>query len=108
MPQLITLRSFDVTGHNAAYICPDLPRKALRQVRRVLLQGIYAARNRDKIKEALSMRKLYILEYKKEDGLSSLTIADPDIKLDNGNIKVLGILIGDYADEIINALIREE
>lgn len=54
------------------------------------------------------MRKLYILEYKKVDGLSSLTIADPDIKLDNGNIKVLGILIGDYADEIINALIREE
>lgn len=54
------------------------------------------------------MRKLYILEYKNENGLSALTVADPDTKLDNGNYKVLSILIGDYADEVLAALIKEE
>lgn len=51
------------------------------------------------------MEKLYILSYKKsENDLSALVIADPDITLPNGNIKVVKILIGDYADDIFKEL----
>lgn len=54
------------------------------------------------------MEKLYILSYEKsENDLSALVIADPDITLPNGNIKVVKILIGSYADDMIKELTEE-
>ena len=54
------------------------------------------------------MEKLYILRYEKSDNdISALVIADPDIKLPNGNIKVVNIIIGNYADELIKELTKE-
>lgn len=51
------------------------------------------------------MEKYYIVKYeKKEDGLSALIVADPDITLLNGNKKVVKILIGSYADDILKEL----
>ena len=53
------------------------------------------------------MEKLYILRYEKSDNdISALVIADPDIKLPNGNIKVVNIIIGNYADELIKELTK--
>lgn len=54
------------------------------------------------------MCKRYILEYRKEGDFSALVVADAETKLDNGNYKVLNILIGDFADEVLAALIKEE
>ena len=51
------------------------------------------------------IKKLYIVQYEQnEDGFSSLTVADPNITLPNGNKKVIKILIGDYADQILKEL----
>ena len=53
------------------------------------------------------MKKLYILQYETSDdenGLNALIVADPDKTLPNGNIKVVKILIGDYADNIFKEL----
>lgn len=54
------------------------------------------------------MKKLYILQYEKnEDDFSTLIVADPDIKLPNGNIKVINIMIGAFVDKIIKELTKE-
>ena len=55
------------------------------------------------------MEKFYIVKYKKDsDGLSALIVADPDITLPNGNKKVVKILIGSYADDILKELIEDK
>lgn len=54
------------------------------------------------------IKKLYLVQYeKKEDELPALIVADPDITLPNGNKKILNIIIGDYADELIKELTKE-
>lgn len=51
------------------------------------------------------MKKAYYVIYEKEEnGLSSLTVVDPDSVLPNGNNEVVKILIDDYADEILKEL----
>ena len=53
------------------------------------------------------MRKLYVLQYEtSESGLNALYVADPDIKLENGNIKILTTFIGTGADQLIRELTR--
>lgn len=55
------------------------------------------------------MIKRYVLQYETEKGAPSLLhIADPDIKLENGNIKILTTFIGSSADEIIREITKEE
>lgn len=55
------------------------------------------------------MKKIYILQYEKsESGLNALYVADPDIKLDNGNIKILTTFIGSGADQLIKELTVSE
>ena len=55
------------------------------------------------------MIKRYVLQYETEKGAPSLLhVADPDIKLDNGNIKILTTFIGKSADDLIQELIKEE
>lgn len=53
------------------------------------------------------MEKLYILKYDNNDDLPALIIADPDVTLPNGNKKVINIIVGDYADELLHELIKE-
>ena len=54
------------------------------------------------------IKKLYLVQYENnEDGLPALIVADPDITLPNGNKKILNIIIGDYADELIKELTKE-
>lgn len=55
------------------------------------------------------IKKLYLVQYEKkdEDSLPALIVADPDITLQNGNKKVLNIIVGDYADELIKELTKE-
>ena len=55
------------------------------------------------------IKKLYLVQYEKkdEDSLPFLIVADPDITLPNGNKKILNIIIGDYADELIKELTKE-
>jgi hypothetical protein len=51
------------------------------------------------------MKKAYYIVYEqKEDGFSALTVVDPNEVLPNGNNKVVKILIGDYADDILKEL----
>lgn len=55
------------------------------------------------------MEKRYVLSYEKresDDAFSALVVADPDIKLENGNIKVVKIIIGDRANEIMDELTK--
>lgn len=55
------------------------------------------------------MKKLYLIQYEKEneDSLPDLIVADPDITLPNGNKKIINIIVGDYADELIKELTKE-
>lgn len=55
------------------------------------------------------IKKLYLVQYEKkdEDSLPALIVADPDITLPNGNKKILSIIVGDYADELIRELTKE-
>ncbi len=54
------------------------------------------------------MEKLYILSYEKSDNdFSTLVVADPDITLPNGNLKVVNVIVGDYAEELIKELTKE-
>lgn len=48
-------------------------------------------------------KKLYLIEFD-DSGLHSLSVADPTQKLENGNLKIVKMLIGDYADEIYENL----
>lgn len=51
------------------------------------------------------MEKLLVVSYDKSDNdLSALTVADPNKRLPNGNLEVIKILIGSYADEIFKEL----
>ena len=51
------------------------------------------------------MEKLLIVSYDKSGtDLSTLTVADPNRHLPNGNLEVIKILIGSYADEIFKEL----
>lgn len=55
------------------------------------------------------MEKRYILSYEKrenDDAFSALVVADPGIKLSNGKIKVVKVIIGDHADELMDELTR--
>ena len=55
------------------------------------------------------MIKRYVLQYETEKGAPSLLhVADPDIKLENGNIEIITTFIGESADELIKELIKEE
>lgn len=53
------------------------------------------------------MKKLYILQYDDDNDLPSLAVVDPDITLPNGNKKVVNIIIGDYANELLHELTKE-
>lgn len=52
-------------------------------------------------------KKLYILQYDDNNDLPSLAVVDPDITLPNGNKKVINIIVGDYANELLHELIKE-
>lgn len=52
------------------------------------------------------MKKLYIIEYDDAD-IHSLTVADPEKKLENGNLKIINIIIGGYADELLHELTKQ-
>lgn len=52
-------------------------------------------------------KKIYILQYDDDNGLPSLAVGDPDISLPNGNIKVINVIVGDYANELLHELIKE-
>ena len=55
------------------------------------------------------MIKRYVLQYETEKGaLSLLHVADPNIKLENGNIMILTTFIGESADNLIRELTKEE
>ena len=44
-------------------------------------------------------KELYLIQYeRKADGTGSLIVADPNKRLENGNYKILTIIIGNYAD----------
>lgn len=48
-------------------------------------------------------KRLYIVEFD-DSGLHSLSVADPMKKLENGNLEIVKMLIGTYADEIYEHL----
>ena len=52
------------------------------------------------------MKRTLIIVYDTDSELHGLTVANPDKILPNGNIEVLNILIGDFADEIYNELMK--
>lgn len=52
-------------------------------------------------------KKLYVLQYDDDKDLPSLAVVDPDITLPNGNKKVINIIVGDYANELLHELIKE-
>ena len=52
-------------------------------------------------------KKLYVLQYDDNNDLPSLAVVDPDITLPNGNKKVINIIVGDYANELLHELIKE-
>ena len=52
-------------------------------------------------------KKLYVLQYDDDNDLPSLAVVDPDITLPNGNKKVINIIVGDYANELLHELIKE-
>lgn len=49
------------------------------------------------------MVKNYVVQYN-DDGMHSLAVIDPDDILDNGNNRVVKLLIGTYADETLEIL----
>lgn len=53
------------------------------------------------------MIKNYVVQYN-DDGLHSLAVIDPDDILENGNNRVVKLLIGAYADETLKILIEED
>ena len=54
------------------------------------------------------MKKVLYVLYDTDKEPHGLTVVDPDIKLPNGNNKVIKILIGDYADDIYKELTKEK
>lgn len=52
-------------------------------------------------------KKLYVLQYDDDNDLPSLAVVDPDITLPNGNKKVINIIVGDYANELLHELTKE-
>ena len=53
------------------------------------------------------MKKALYLLFDSDKEPHGLIVADPDIKLPNGNTKVIKILLGDYADVVFNELIKD-
>lgn len=53
------------------------------------------------------MIKNYVVQYN-DDGLHSLAVIDPDDILENGNNRVVKLLIGAYADETLKILTEED
>lgn len=53
------------------------------------------------------MKQTLIVVYDTDTDLHGLTVVDPKTKLPNGNNKVIAILVGDYADEIYNELVKQ-
>lgn len=53
------------------------------------------------------MIKNYVVQYN-NDGLHSLAVIDPDDILENGNNRVVKLLIGAYADETLKILTEED
>ena len=49
------------------------------------------------------MIKNYVVQYN-DDGMHSLAVIDPDDILENGNNRVVKLLIGTYADETLEIL----
>ena len=57
------------------------------------------------------MRKQLIVVYDTNEdlnGLNGLIVVDPDEVLENGNFKVIKILLGDYADEVYRDLTEDK
>lgn len=53
------------------------------------------------------MIKNYVVQYN-DNGLHSLAVIDPDDILENGNNRVVKLLIGAYADETLKILTEED
>lgn len=53
------------------------------------------------------MIKNYVVQYN-DDGMHSLAVIDPDDILENGNNRVVKLLIGAYADETLKILTEED
>lgn len=58
------------------------------------------------------MRKQLIVVYDDnsefQNKLNGLIVVDPDVVLENGNFKVVKILIGDYADDVYRDLTEDK
>lgn len=50
------------------------------------------------------MKKFLLMLYDTDNELNTLTVADPEKKLENGNFEIIKMLIGNYADEIYKHL----
>ena len=50
------------------------------------------------------MKRQLVVIYDTNNDLNRLIVVDPDEVLENGNSKVIKILIGDYADDIYKEL----
>ena len=58
------------------------------------------------------MRKQLIVVYDEnsefQNKLNGLIVVDPDVVLENGNFKVVKVLIGDYADEVYRDITEDK
>lgn len=59
------------------------------------------------------MKKWYLVEYeeKEHNGIKDmpiLAVVDTDVTLENGNNKVVKVLIGSYATEVLRILTEED
>ena len=50
------------------------------------------------------MKKILLVIFDTDKDLHSLDVVDSEVRLPNGNNKVIKILIGDYADDIYKEL----
>ena len=54
------------------------------------------------------MKKTLIVVYDTDKELHGLIVANPDKVLENGNIEIINIIVGSYADEIFQELTKGE
>ena len=54
------------------------------------------------------MNKIYILSYEKsERDCPALVVAETNITSPNENLKIVNVIVGDYAEELIKELTKE-
>ena len=54
------------------------------------------------------MKRQLVVIYDTDSNLNRLIVVDPEEQLENGNNKVIKILIGDYADEVFRDLTEDK